>query len=215
MRKFSKLFILTICFIASATFFLTACGNDKKEPDKKEPDKKEPAKISSFSVELANDNYALVDETITVTYGEDYSLYASDFSITAAFDDETSKTLAAEEFGDYGFAFKSDIPNSEKTPVGTYEISIEHEDIETSKTITLAVEKAAISYSESDIEWSESELVYDGTEKTVAVTNLPSALKVTYQNNVKTDDGEYTATATICAADSDNYSFEEITVEHT
>lgn len=76
-------------------------------------------------------------------------------------------------------------------------------------------EKATINYSESDIVWSASELTYDGTEKTVTITNLPNTLKAEYGNNAKTDAGEYTATVTISAVDSDNYSFEEITVEHT
>lgn len=204
MKMFWKTFILAICFIVPTMFFLTACDGETKA-----------AKVSSFSVELANTAYTLIDDKITVTYGEDYRFSVSDFSVTAVFDDETSRVLASSELNDLGFTFESNIPDSAKTPVGVYEISIKHKDVEASKTISLAVEKATINYRENDIAWSMSELAYDGTEKAVTITNLPDTLKVVYQNNAKTNVGEYTATATVDVKDGDNYIFEEITVEHT
>lgn len=111
MRKFLRAFILAVCLILPATFCLIACDGEN-----------ETAKILSFSVGLENTSYTLVEDTITVTYGEDYRLLLSDFSVTATFDDETSKTLISSELSDYGFTFESNIPNSAKTPVGTYEI---------------------------------------------------------------------------------------------
>lgn len=80
--------------ILPSLFCLTACNieNERKE-------------VLSFSVELDNEKYTLVDDTITLSYGQDYRLSTSDFSVTATFEDETSKTLASSELNDYGFTF--------------------------------------------------------------------------------------------------------------
>lgn len=210
MKKNKWLFFVCIAVIIVCAMLFAACG--AQSPDEVE---NELAKISTFSVVCTNVNYTLVDDVITMIYGGDYRLSANDFSLTAIYDDETSKTLTTSELNDYGFTFESNIPDSEKTPVGRYEILIKHKDIETSKTISLVVEKTTINYNKSDVVWSASEFVYDGTEKSVTITNLPDTLTAVYQNNVNTSADEYTASATICAVDGDNYNFEEITVEHT
>lgn len=185
------------------------------ETDKNTYTAEKEAQITGFSVELLNTRYTLVDGTVTVTYGENYGLSFDDFSVIANFDNGTDRTLTASELNDYGFTFESNIPSGEKTPVGSYSVSIKNKSLEVSKTVTLVVEKATVNYSKENIKWSKESFVYDGTEKSVTVINLPIGLSVTYQNNAQTNIGEYTATATVSATDSANYRFEEITVTHS
>lgn len=114
--------------ILPSLFCLTACNieNERKE-------------VLSFSVELDNEKYTLVDDTITLSYGQDYRLSTSDFSVTATFEDETSKTLASSELNDYGFTFSSTIPNDEVTPVGEYTLTLGNENVAETDYYTIKV----------------------------------------------------------------------------
>lgn len=175
MKKIFKTFILAIYLILPAMFCLTACGEN------------ETAKVSSFSVELANTSYTLVDDTITVTYGGDYRLSANDFSITATFDDDTSKTLTASELEDFGFTFESSISNDDITPVGEYTLTFGHKNLAESDYITIKVNvvKKSIDVNTLGLTWTDdvTPLVYNGQEQTIEITNLPEYLEVENYNN--------------------------------
>jgi len=73
------------------------------------------------------------------------------------------------------------------------------------QTGILTIEKA--SYDMSGVIWNYSEsFVYDGTEKTVEVTNLPSGVSVnSYNNNQKTEAGNYIASVSF-TYDTTNYN---------
>ncbi len=202
MKKFIKTFILAICLVLSATLFLTACG------------KKETVKVSSFTVELANTNYTLLEDTITVSYGEDYRLSFSDFSVTATFDDETSKTLTSNELEDYGFTFSSTIPNDTITPVGEYTLTLGNKNLpETDNVIIkVKVEINTIDVNALNLTWTDetTPFVYNGQEQTVEITNLPEYLEATYYHNVETIPNTYYAVASIKVKDgfTDRYNIE-------
>lgn len=173
MKKFIKTFILAICLIFPSIFCLTACGG-------------ETAKVTSFSVELANTNYTLVEDTITVEYGEDYRLSFSDFSVTATFDDETSKILTPNELKDLGFTISSTIPNDEVTPVGEYTLNFGHKNLTETDytTIKLNVTKKTIDVNTLNLTWTDeiTPFVYDGQDHTNEITNLPEYLEVENYN---------------------------------
>ncbi|MCI5744754.1 MAG: hypothetical protein MR270_00485 [Erysipelotrichaceae bacterium] len=62
------------------------------------------------------------------------------------------------------------------------------------------INKAEVSL--ADVSWDYTNpFIYDGTEKTVTVVNVPEKANVTYTDNVKTDAGTYTATAAITLKD--------------
>lgn len=176
MKKFLKTFILAICLSLTSLFCLTACGEEE-----------ETVKVLSFSVELANANYTLVDDTITVTYGEDYRLSFGDFSVTATFDDETSKTLTLSELEDLGFTLSSTIPNDETTPVGEYTLTFGHKDLPETDfiTINISVTKKTINLGTLGLTWIDevTPIVYDGKYQTNEITNLPGYLEIAGHND--------------------------------
>ena len=49
----------------------------------------------------------------------------------------------------------------------------------------------------SNVKFNDASFIYDGTAKSLSVTNLPNGVKVTYTNNNQTEVGVYTVTATI------------------
>ena len=176
MKKVLKTFILAVCLALSSLFCLTACGKGK-----------ETAKVLSFSVELTNESYTLNDDTITVSYGEDYRLSFSDFSLTATFDDKTSKTLTLSELEDLGFTLSSTIPNDEITPVGEYTLTFGNKNVAESDyvTINLKVIKKIININAIGLIWKDevTPFVYDGEYHINEITNLPEYLEIEGHND--------------------------------
>lgn len=174
MKKFLKTFILAICLILPAMFCLTACNN-------------KTAKVLSFSVELANESYTMVDDTITIEYGEDYRLSFSDFSVTATFDDETSKTLTASELEVFGFTLLSTIPNDKVTPVGEYTLTLGNKNVSETDyySIKVNVTRKTIDINAIGLTWIDEEtpFVYDGEYHTNEITNLPDYLEIEGHND--------------------------------
>ena len=73
----------------------------------------------------------------------------------------------------------------------------------------------AATFDISDLVWSSFDgFVYDGTDFTVELTNLPSFIGVTYTDNVKADAGTYTAVATL-VSNTTNYVLTGTTLEYT
>ena len=75
---------------------------------------------------------------------------------------------------------------------------------ELSERLSFTIEKAT--FDTSTLCWTyNAPFVYDGSEKRVNVAGLPGGVRATVSGNVKTDAGEYTATAELIY-DSDNYN---------
>lgn len=97
--------------------------------------------------------------------------------------------------------------NNNQTNVGEYTItanfvgSSNYNDI-APMSATLTIEKAT--YDMSGVVFSDKAVVYTGNAFSIEATNLPTGVSVEYQNNGKTEIGEYTITAKF-TGDADNY----------
>ena len=66
---------------------------------------------------------------------------------------------------------------------------------------------------DSSLTWNYTKaFVYDGTEKVVEISNLPSTIKAVYLGNKATDAGTYTATATLTTV-NENYDLTVTSIE--
>ena len=127
--------------------------------------------------------------------------------------DKTEKSVALS--GTLPEGFKVDYTNDKKTDAYTYTATATVTALDTNHKVTGAVR---------DLEWTINPIVlntntltwsynntpfeYDGSEKSVYITNLPAeGFNVVYTNDKKTDADDYTATATVTAS-STNYKVE-------
>ena len=88
--------------------------------------------------------------------------------------------------------------NNGKTDVGEYTITAiftgnANYNAIANKTATLTINKAT--YDMSGVVFADKTVTYDGNAFSIEATNLPSGVTVAYENNGKTDVGEYTITA--------------------
>ena len=158
---------------------MTACGQ---------------AKVVSFEVELTNTEYEFVQNQVVVEWGNKVDISPEDFVVTATLDNDKTKVLSVKSAVKDGYTFSSTIPDDTITPIGEYTLTFEYGDLAPYE-IELVVEKANMDM--SAVTWNYTDPIgYDGTEKTVAVTGLPSGVSVTYQGDVTaTAIGQYTVTA--------------------
>lgn len=190
--KTKKNILLGICFAVLSICGVLFTGCEKT------------IKVTNFEITMSSENYQLIDDVITVTYGENYQFDWADFDITAMLDDNTSVKVDANNAKEYGFELQSDIPTDDKTPVGNYSVVVGHKDFEEKSTFLLVVEKANVSFSP---EWGQTEFSYDGQEKSIRLSNLPEYLSATYSGNSATNAGdEYEAAATLSLEDTENYN---------
>lgn len=197
-KKIAKI-VLSCMIVLCGCLGLSACGKNDTT-----------AKVTSISIELVNDSYTMVDGVITKTYGGNYVLDASDFEITANFDDGSKKVLQAETDETAGYTFSSTIPAGAKTPAGEYTLTFGYTDLTETTTVTLKVEKASINT--ADFTWNTNSFRYDGNYHSPKVEqNLDDIVNITYgdnnQKDVCYDDASYLATATLSLVDPDNYKF--------
>ncbi len=195
MKRLTRIVLSLVCLFAGL-FSFSACG----EPEKPS------AQIVSFVVELDTQDFELIDDTITVSYGTQLDIKASHFKVTATLDDGKTKILNKKTRNNPdGFEFYSSIPQSyTKVPVNTYEISFRYGELE-EYIIAVKVVKADIA---TALVWNYNEpLVFSGEEQSVGITNVPEGVDVSYTGIASaTNVGEYSCTANFTCLDSYNYN---------
>lgn len=200
MRKKIATLLLAFAFILSSSLFFAACDN---EDDGTDP------KVTGIAIELVDTTYTLIDNTITVVYGEQVVLDATDFRLTATLDNGEEKVLPLKTETQDGYTFSSNIPSSGITPAGDYKISFGYKDLTETKDIAVKVEKATVE-GLSDIRWNyTNKFTYDGTEKEVKIdeTTLPQGVSVRYEEEtMATNAGTYSAIAIFTYSDTTNYN---------
>jgi len=175
------LLLVLLGLIISSVFYFTEC-------------KQEKPKVTSFLVELINDEHTMKNNTICFPFGDKVDIDADDFKVTEIYSDGTTKLISQKSGNNDGYNFESTIPNEEITPAGNYTLIFTHTKLNKSFEIKIIVNK--ISFNMSNVIWDyNSPFTYDGTEKEVKITNLPVGVSVTYVGNKATDAGSYTATA--------------------
>ena len=108
--------------------------------------------------------------------------------------------------------------NNKATNVGEYtttavlSVDSNHKLSQSKFTKTWKITPAEIVVSE--LTWSvKPTQVYNGTELTATITNLPEGVEVEYQNNKGTDAGTYTTTATLTVDSNHTIAFSVVTYE--
>ena len=204
MKKKISLFLFALLVFFPAAVFLSACGESE-------------AKATEIVVQFANNQYAIENNQITMEWGEYISLTDQDFTVKVNFDDGTSKVVNKKTAQKDGYTLESDLPELDdladgKTPIGEYEVTISYGELD-NYVITISITKKNVVL--SNFEWNGTNFVYDGTEKVVEITNqLPEYLEVIYENNTKTDVGDYTATANFVLTDDVHYVLAESSATH-
>lgn len=58
----------------------------------------------------------------------------------------------------------------------------------------------------SSVAWTESQMVYDGSEQSIRLTGIPEGVEVLYDGDTATEAGNYTVRAEFCVEDLNNYN---------
>lgn len=144
-----------------------------------------------MTVEISAKEVAVPAADSTVAYNGEYQT----FEIDESADYTVSGELTHRDAGVYIITVAlADKDNTVWENGGTEDISL-----------TFEITKLTVDV--SGYVWNYTgAFTYDGTEKSVALTGVDTALvSVTYENDKKTDAGEYTAKATLTLVDSVNY----------
>ena len=167
---------------------------------------------ASVTFELTNDNYVLVgsvaDLVWTIEKGQ-IKLYEFRWDYTSTFVyDGSEKTV---ELSETVSGVRAVYTNNTQTDAGTYTASVTFELtndnyvlVGSVADLVWTIEKAEVDVSKLNWNYTNA-FTYDGTEKTVTLSNAPEFLDIVYFNNVQTEVGSYQAVATI-KSNSNNYS---------
>lgn len=175
------LLLVALGLIISSVFFFTECRQEK-------------AKVTAFSVKLINNEYTMKNNTITISFGNKVDLDSEDFKVTEIYSDGTTKIISQKSENNDGYEFVSTIPDDEITPAGEYSLIFKHSKLNKPVEFKIVVNKETFDL--DAVSWDyTSPITYDGTEKEIKITNLPSGVSVSYIGNKATNAGTYSATA--------------------
>jgi len=194
MKRKIAMMLLAFAIFLPCVFALTACGGNEQDN----------AKVTSVSVEFNSVDYELIDNTITIPYGQKLEFDNTDFTIVAHLDDGKDKEVSFKDAKDSGYTYTSTLPTDcDITPRGEYTVTFSYLEFEI--VVNVNVVKATIDM--SNVEWDYvSAFTYDGEVKQVSVINLPEGVTVNYSGNSATDTGDYTAIAVFTYIDTENYN---------
>lgn len=185
----------------------------------------EPKNVGTYELTItlpATNNYVVAEKKVTVEiyekelevkwlYEESYEYTGNEFEIPTAYVQDIN--------GDYQVLVVTEVNAKDFVNAGVYAFvatfASDYADASNYKLTNatskeIAVEKAIIDL--STVKWDYAgAFIYDENEHSVELLSLHSALSVEYTENVKTDAGSYTATATVSFInpdDANNYSLE-------
>lgn len=177
---FSFLIIFIPCFL-----LLSACDNYN---------------VSSFSILINNEEYSVDNNTVIMTYGDEFK-FDDEIEIIVNFQNNVSKKILLNEIDEYGLTVDcniNSIPNA-----GIYFIKISGDVID---EITVKVIVAKKDIDMENVSWDYYEpFTFDGDIHSVELINLPSEISVDYENNQFSEAGTYNAVASL-EYDYSNYN---------
>ncbi|MDE7385207.1 MAG: MBG domain-containing protein, partial [Anaeroplasmataceae bacterium] len=171
-----KKFFAVLIWLFGTIALLTSCSSNKAPSCELTLTSTETS--VSYSLSFADLSKKQTSYKIEILKGE-----------TSVKEEVSSTDITAGQFSnlDLNTNYKVNIYVTNKTE---WDVSLASKDIQTKKgTIT-------------GVTFNSQSFVYDGTAKSIEVSNLPEGAEVTYSGNSMTDVGEYTVTATI---KKDNY----------
>ena len=188
MKKKFYMFALTLLMFLTCAIIFSACGK---------------AKVTDISVYIGGELADTNNNTIEITYGEYLNAneinWDNFITVKLNYSDNTQSDL---HYGDNGYSILG-LPNTLNANEAGYNLSISYKDFG-AINLKLIVNKST--FDMSNVYWNyDQSFTYDGTEKSIELLGLPSGVTATYQNNVATNAGEHSATATL-VYDSNNYA---------
>lgn len=194
MKKKIFIWVFALAMILPSAIILSACGGKKKTPQ-----------ITETGINIYIDEKEVTNEfnTIEIFYG-DYEntaeMISTKLSVIVNYSDNTSSNVV---YGDGGFTV-SGLPQNLNANEQGYNLTLNYKNF--NENLKLIIHKATIDF--QYVGWSYDDsypFTYDGDEKIVELVNVPENVKVTYENNIKTNAGTYNATA-IIEYDESNYN---------
>lgn len=173
--------VLTLVVLFASAFLFVSC---KKEEEPK------PVELVSIEVSYQGSAYAYKLDKLTATYNaSNLSISKNDFKFTAKYSNETSVELTEQELEN--ISMTSNIPKNGNTNAGNYELEFSYKEV--SSKVNVVVEQKEIDM--SNVFWLS--YTYDGTQKTLELMNVPTAIKrtqISYSGEYQaTEKGTYTA----------------------
>lgn len=156
-----------------------------------------------------NENYNLIEDKTATLIINKATYDMSNISL-----DEKTVTYNGQEHsisivGELPQGVTVEYENNNKTDAGEYIVTAkfigdtENYNLIENKTAVLTINKAT--YDMSNVDFSDKTVTYNGQAQSILATNLPLGVTATYENNEKTDVGEYTVTVSF-TGDSKNYN---------
>ena len=121
MKRKIATMLLAFAIFVPALFALTACGDGDTATE---------PKVAGVSVELADSDYQLIENSITISYGSKLKLDCTDFVVRAVLDNGETKVVLPETSNKAGYIFTSTIPAGDPTPAGEYCLTFAYADFE-------------------------------------------------------------------------------------
>lgn len=174
---------------------------------------------ASVTLTSTNNNYDIVSKTAEIEWTIlpatiDVSNVKWNYSKAFAYDENEKKV----ELVDVPENVVITYTGNKATVVGTYTAKAEVKPINDNyvvvgeiKDLEWIINKGIID--DSSLEWNYTQaFVYDGTEKVVEISNLPTTINASYLGNKATDAGTYTAVATLTTVNA-NYDLTVSSIE--
>ena len=190
-KKYFAICILAI--LLPCAIWLSGCGCS------------EDPKVTGFNVYIGDSLVTDENNTITITYGDDID-WDNLLSVKRNFSDGVQEAISE---GQNGYKVNG-LPEVINANLEGYALTLTYGDFDAVK-IKLVVNRATIDL--SSVDWNyTSAFTYDGTQKSVLLSNLPNSVSANYKNNTYTNAGTYTASATIIY-DNVNYQIANYNVQ--
>ncbi|WP_208112414.1 MBG domain-containing protein, partial [Pedobacter metabolipauper] len=175
---------------------ITYTGNDQKESG-----------TYTVTATVTLTNYADLELTAELKINKAASVITADATQTFTYNGTAKSVSGTLNHSETTLSYD---PQQSYTNAGSYSITLKSAEtanyLESSKTVTLKINPATI----TGVTLADQTFTYDGTTKSLEVTDLPADASITYTGNDQTDAGTYTVTATVTQT---NYEDLELTAE--
>ncbi|TDN82737.1 putative secreted protein (Por secretion system target), partial [Salegentibacter sp. 24] len=158
------------------------------------------AGIYKVTAIVSQENYNDKVLTANLVINKAEALITADATQTFTYDNNVKTVAASLNHSETELTYT---PEQGYTNVGTYSVTIVSAETENylsaSEEVSLVIKKAEI----TGVAFEDDTFIYDGSEHSIYVSGLPDGAEVSYENNGKTNAGNFTVSATI---NQENYN---------
>ncbi|TDN83870.1 hypothetical protein DET49_12070 [Salegentibacter sp. 24] len=157
------------------------------------------AGIHKVIAKISQENYNDLELAANLIIEKAQALITTDAQQSFTYDGELKLVKAQLNHSETELIYS---PQQGYSEAGTFDVTVSSKEtnnyLAASKEVTLSIE-----YSEIEgVVFENESFIYDGSTKSITVSGLPQGASVSYDNNGKTNAGNYTVVATISSANS-------------